>query len=155
MLDVLFLYKDYAYNYSIISTVNVLAEHGIRLECHHCETKQQAEMQRRKCDLLLLHPEFFPGEDYCRENSVAIVSDVDGGWCSPHINLIPHVKGFIESYAYIPRTLHNLKYYCYCTELMKQAGCKRKTDVPNTFNISDYPLSDLNKIHVHCGFGSW
>jgi len=154
MLDVLFLYKDYAYNYSKLSTVIELLKMGVKLEAYKCENVEQAKGLLRPCDLLIVHPEFYPGDEYCAKNSVALASDIDGGWC-PHINLIDKVKGFIESYAYLPRTIHNLKYYCYGVELLSRAGYKRKTTVPNTFDIPDHSIEDLNKIHVYCGFGSW
>ena len=155
MLDILFLYKDFAYNYSIISLAQELQKYGVRLEAQKIDTVESARKHLRKCDLLLCYPEFYPGDEFCRKNCVAIVSDADGAWCSPHIHLIKFVKGFIESYAYIPRTLHNQKYYCYNMKLLAEAGFKRTATVPNDYNIETYTEEELSKIHVFCGFGSW
>jgi hypothetical protein len=155
MLDILFLYRDYAYNYSKISLVGELLKRSIKMECHKVDNIEQAKANYRKCDLLIIHPTLFFEELVDEKICVALASDIDGGWCSPHIHLLPKVNGLIESYAYLPRTLHNIKKYCYCTELLAQAGFKRKTEVGNDYEIPEFSEKDLSKIHVYCGFGSW
>lgn len=155
MISIQFLYKDFAYNYSIISLVKELRRYGINLEAQKVDSKESAEQHRKKCDLLLCHPEFYPGDLFCQKNCVALVSDTDGGWVAPHIHLLKYVKGFIESYAYIPRSLHNKKYYYYNMELLRQAGFSRTCETPNDYQSPDFTEEELSKIHVFCGFGSW
>lgn len=160
MIKVLFLYKDRNYHYPILSTQMEIYKLGILLESVQIKSKEEAE-QRVKAvensyDLIIIHPEFFFDELENLKISVALSSQLDGGLVSPHVQLIKKVQGTIESYAYLPRSIHDLRYYRYSLKLLEEVGFKNSGKFTNLCHKEpNLSKEDLEKIHVYCGFGSW
>lgn len=156
MIHVLFIHWNKEYHYPITSTQMELLKIGVRLECCRVESREQALQQIRPCDLLVVDPKLWHNSLENLKNPVALASKLDGGLVSPHVKIIPRVAGTIESYAYIPRSIHNLMYWRYTQKLLADAGFENRSQFTNLHHTEpNLSQKDLKKIHVFCGFGSW
>jgi len=153
-MKVQFFFKDQAYNYAITNLYMELLQQDIELITFFGSEPPKKEDILHDTDLVLIHPDLVMDWLLDSKIPVAIVSDVDGGWISPHVHLLPRVQGCIESYAYLPRALHREPHFYYTMARMREAGYvgELKQDHFNPQELSD---KDLEKIHVFCGFGSW